>query len=291
MRRFTLIKISLALAALICTAQAAYSADITNEIIAPDRNRARMTFAKDDGGAVTQLLGSLDLTWIDDLVTSPQGSTVHHKGRPHQLTDSGGFSFSIPAHAAAGAQRGAVRSTASFSLTGGNIGSGTFRQMRSEVTGRSDSHVIVDGRKYFVPENKNFLKKYGISIMALFTTGEIYDVTREFDYRILIDEVYIGSLPIYLSALYADSNKRGGGFWQRFTTTDGETVTIFYDGDEDGELNGTFWLTKRDYIDGGLHFGVGSGCSALGAPVLALLSALFVCVRVVRSRAPFGSHP
>ena len=275
MRLSKLAKILLASTALSACALAAGAADVTSKIIASGKNRADMTFTADDSADVTALLDSLGMTWIEDLVTSPQGATTHRKGEPYQLTDDGGFSFNIPTDVGTDPRQGAVRVTASFSFSENNIGIGTFEQMRSDIRGMSDQYVTEGGHTYFVPKHKDFLKKYGISIKALFTNGDIYDVTDDFDYRIMVDDADRGSLPIYLGALYADSNKMGSDLWQDKTTAKGETVTIFYDGKRDGALNGTFWLAK----EAASGDGNGGGCNAGGLVVFALPFLGLACLR------------
>ena len=275
MRLSKLAKILLASTALSACALAAGAADVTSKIIASGKNRADMTFTADDSADVTALLDSLGMTWIEDLVTSPQGATTHRKGEPYQLTDDGGFSFNIPTGAGTDPRQGAIYLTAPFSFSENNIGVGTFDKMRSDIRGMTDRYVTESGRTYFVPEHKDFLKKYGISIKALFTNGEAYDVTYYFDYKIMIDDADRGSLPIYLSALYADSNKMGSDLWQEKTTSAGNKVTIFYDGKRDGNLNGTFWLTKEATPED--NGGGGCDAGASSATVLALLG--FACLK------------
>lgn len=281
MRRLEPVKILPALAALLVCAFTAYAADITDEVVASGKNRAGMTFTRDDSADMTALLDSLGMTWIDDLVASPRGATNHHKGRPHQLTDSGGFSFNIPTDGGTDVRRGAVRVAASFGFSENNIGGGTFDRMRSDIRGMPDRHVTEGGRVYFVPKNGDFLKKYGVSVKALFTNGDIYDVTEDFGVRIMIGDADRGSLMLYLDALYADSDRMAGDLRQQKTTPDGRTVTIFYDGLRDGTLNGTFWLTKEAASDG-----ADGGCDAGGASVAAAFSAALVrAVRRQKGRA------
>ncbi len=263
--------------ALLCFgALAAGATDVTGELIASGKNRAGMTFATIDSADVTALLDSLDMTWVDSLVTTPQGATNRHRGEPYELTDDGGFSFNIPTDVTTNPRKGAIYLTASFSFSENNIGVGTFDKMRSDIRGMTDRYVTEGGHTYFVPEHKDFLKRYGISIKALFTNGDTYDVTYYYDYKIMIDDADRGSLPIYLSALYADSNKMGGDLWQEKTTSAGNKVTIFYDGKRDGNLNGTFWLTKEAAPDDGNG---GGGCNAGAASAIIPVLLCFACLK------------
>lgn len=251
--------------------------DITANVLESGKNRSGMAFWAEDDPAVLRFFSQNGLVRVDSLIRRPAGAATYRTGEVSQISDRSGFSFNIPTDSGDSALQGVVRAEGSFALTRYNIGSATFDKLVSDMRARPDEFVRENGRTYFVPANRNFIERYGLEITALFTNGERKDVTRHFDYRILMDDLDDGSATITFGGLYADAAPSGSALWREFELEDGVRRTLFYDGRRDGDINAAFWLSKGtslvtgDDSSGGCNAGIPAAAAAL--PLCLLLRA------------------
>jgi hypothetical protein len=280
-----------------------FGADATDLLVSDGDGGTNMEFV--GANTYASMRDYLFMIGALDLVSQPTGSILRVSGKSGQIGDMGA-SFKIPMDVT-GAKN--VDGTPIKGVTGTEqrvnfsrelLGEAVFdrmvsflRNVKEQKEANKQYELTERGEFYVAPTPKDFLERFGISVMGSFSGGEAVDVGDMLQLGIELNDAEFDRGNIYglLGGMFADSGPVEGRYWydatEMFVGPDPHYIfAIVYDGNFDNTLDFAYWVVRAQGGDEEEEDreNSGSGGCSNGASVPMLIAAALVRMRVMAGR-------
>ena len=257
-------------------------ADITNQLVTEENNKALLTFTVPEEGVDTELDGWIDTqkyVRVPDVTETPLGFTEYVTGKDNQIEGDSGFRFRIPTSLAEepDGRHAFVGFSSNFVLKRAVIGTESFDAL---VTEAQQLHDNGEGwGSWVLPQDPLFLDRHGIQIFMRFQDGKVRNVIKGETLMLGIDlsNAANGDVLLNFGAVAVDKDATDNSWRDERKPFTGEPIALsfIYDGIADGNIDVTWWIAQESSQKNGN----GGGCSTgIEVPAIFVIAVIILAV-------------